>query len=175
MVMTSAPRLVRLLVLAAATSLAMLVAGSGSAQAHDELVGSTPTTGATLDAAPATVELEFSGDVQELGTEIVVTAADGSTVSEGALQVDGSTVTQPLASDLAGGEYTVDWRVTSADGHPESDSYTFTVTGVKTTDVGEASATTETGSSSTAWIVVGAVVVLAAALAVGLRGLRRRS
>ena len=175
MVMTSAPRAVRLLLLTAGAALTLLVTGPGLAQAHDELVGSTPEGAATLDAAPKTVELEFSGDVQELGTEVVVTAADGSTVSEGALQVDGSTVTQPLASDLAGGEYTVDWRVTSADGHPESDSYTFTVIGGTTTDVGEASATTETGSSSTAWIVVGAGVVLAAALAVGLRGLRRRS
>jgi copper resistance protein C len=173
--MTSAPRLVRLLVLATATSLALLVTGTGIAQAHDELAGSSPEAGGTVDAAPGTVELEFSGDVQELGSEVVVTAADGSTVSEGALQVDGRTVTQPLAGDLAGGEYTVDWRVTSADGHPESDSYTFTVSGGTTTDVGEASATTETGSSSTAWIVVAAVVVLAAALAVGLRGLRRRS
>ena len=180
MVMTPALRTVRLLLLAAVATLALLVTGAGVAQAHDELLGSTPVAGSTLEAAPVAVELEFSGDVQELGTEVVVTAPDGSTVSVGAVQVDGATVTQPLAADLPGGEYTVDWRVTSADGHPEADSFSFTVAGGEaaagtTTDGGEAAATTDTGASSTTWIVVGAVVVLAAAAAVGLRGLRRRS
>src|SRR5690349_10138172 len=114
------------LIAVATLTLGLLIAGTGIAQAHDELLGSNPEAGATLDAAPATVQLEFSGDVQELGTEVVVTADDGSTVSDGAVQVDGATVTQPLAADLTGGEYTVDWRVTSADGHPEADSFSFT-------------------------------------------------
>jgi copper resistance protein C len=169
-------RISRLLAVAA-VALALLGTGTGVASAHDELLRSNPGAGAMLDAAPATVELQFSGDVQELGTEVVVTAADGSTVSDGAVQVDGATVTQPLPADLPGGEYSVDWRVTSADGHPEADSFSFTVAGGDAGPVagGEASATTETGSTSTTWIVVGAAVVLAAALVVGLRGLRRRS
>src|SRR5699024_10824890 len=37
-------------------------------------------------------------------------------------------VSHPLADDLPAGEYSVDWRVVSADGHPISGEFTFTVT-----------------------------------------------
>ena len=39
----------------------------------------------------------------------------------------GTTVTQPLAGGLPAGAYTVEWRVTSADGHPLSGTFGFTV------------------------------------------------
>ena len=184
---TPAPRPLRLLAVTAAASLALLVTGMPAASAHDELVGSTPTDGTTVDAAPAEVELQFSGAVQELGTQVVVTSDDGRTVSQGPVQIDGATVVQPLSPDLPAGSYTVDWRVTSADGHPESDEFAFRVAGgttagaaatsaaPSTTALGEASASSDTGSSSRIWIAAGAVLVLVVAALVAVRQLRRRS
>ena len=48
-------------------------------------------------------------------------------VSTGSPQVDGSTVTQRMAADAPSGRYTVQWRVTSADGHPISGEFGFAV------------------------------------------------
>jgi len=153
----------------------LLGTGTSVAQAHDELLDSIPAAGATLDTAPAQIELELSEDVQPLGTEVVVTADDGTTASDGPVGIDGTTVVQPLTADLPAGFYTVDWRVTSADGHPLSDRFTFTVAD-GTTDVGEAAAVTPPESSSGGtWIAVGAAAVLLVAVLVTVRSLRRRS
>ena len=42
------------------------------ALAHDQLIGSNPKNGAQLDKQPEWLELEFSGNIQEVGTEIQV-------------------------------------------------------------------------------------------------------
>ena len=167
----------------------LLVSGMSVAQADAELLASTPAADATLDAPPPAIELEFGEEIQALGPEVVVTADDGTTVTDGSAQVDGTTVVQPLTADLPAGDYTVDWRATSADGHPVSDRYTFTVAestpGVAasssapaqaTTDVGEASATSPADSpSSGVWIAVVAAGVLLAAALVAVLQLRRRA
>jgi methionine-rich copper-binding protein CopC len=167
-------------------TLGLLAIGTSVAQAHDELLGSTPQAGAALEAAPDRIELQFSGDVQELGTEVLVTADDGTAVSDGPVQVDGTTVVQPLSADLSAGSYVVDWRVTSADGHPLSDRFSFTVAGgtsdgaaasssATTTAIGEAAAATTTEASSNGvWIAVAAAAVLLVAAVVAVRQLRRR-
>jgi methionine-rich copper-binding protein CopC len=181
---------IAVLVAAGLATIALLVTGTTAAQAHDELVGSSPQAGARLDAAPAEVELQFSGAIQELGTEVVVTAPDGTAVSDGPVLVDGAGVVQRLTTDIPAGDYTVIWRATSADGHPLSGDWKFTVagggtTGVATsssaapdptTDVGEASASTPAPSpSSGVWIAGAAALLLLVAALVGVRQLRRRS
>src|SRR5829696_2666459 len=85
-----------LLVATCLATLGLLATGMSVAQAHDELLGSRPEAGATLDAAPDRIELEFGAEVQELGTEVVVTADDGTSVTDGPVQVDGTTLVQPL-------------------------------------------------------------------------------
>jgi methionine-rich copper-binding protein CopC len=107
----------------------VLVAGAASAQAHDALVGTDPSDGSTLAVAPDHVTLTFGEPAQQLGTEIVVTAADGTRVSVGQADLTDSTVTQTLADSRPAGKYTVTWRVTSADGHPVSGTFTFTAIG----------------------------------------------
>ncbi|MEJ7725783.1 MAG: copper resistance protein CopC, partial [Actinomycetes bacterium] len=61
----------------------------------------------------------FAGALQSLGDQapIVVTASDGTVVSDGDPDVDGQHVRQALASSLPDGEYQVAYRVVSADGH----------------------------------------------------------
>lgn len=95
------------------------VAATGVAAAHDELVWSTPADGQAVAASPAEVELEFAGALQSLGDQppIVVTASDGTVVSDGGPDVDGTNVRQSLAPSLPDGEYQVAYRVVSSDGH----------------------------------------------------------
>jgi hypothetical protein len=122
----AAPRTTRRVLLLLAAATALLVAGGGTGQAHDGLVASAPAEAATVPTPPAAVELKFSGPPQTLGAQVRVTGPDGAVVSQGAAQVSGSTVRQPLASDLPAGEYTVDWRIVASDGHPLTGSFPFT-------------------------------------------------
>ncbi len=121
------------------------VAGAPAASAHDELVSTDPASGATVATAPDHVTLTFTDKPLSLGTEVKVTAPDGSAAADGAVQLTGTSVVQPLVAARPAGTYTVDWRVTSADGHPVSGTFTFVAsaaTGVPTPTATAAPATT---------------------------------
>ncbi|WP_448062587.1 copper resistance CopC family protein [Cellulomonas hominis] len=105
--------------------LGTLLLGAGAAQAHNTLQSTDPADGSTVATAPERVTLTFDEPAQSLGTELVVLAPDGSTVSTGAAVLDGTSVSQALTGALPAGTYTVQWRVTSADGHPLSGELTF--------------------------------------------------
>lgn len=105
----------------------LLLAPAGAASAHDQLTGSEPADGATVDEPPEEVVLTFSGEIAELGAQVVVADPDGATVSDGDPEVVGTEVTQALVADLPAGDYDVTWRVTSEDGHPISGTFGFTV------------------------------------------------
>ncbi|WP_309133676.1 copper resistance protein CopC [Cellulomonas sp.] len=123
-----------LVALAAAVTALLLTAAPASA--HNALRSTDPADGSTVEAAPAQVTLTFDQAALELGSEVVVTAEDGTVVSAGAVQLADTSVVQPLAEDRPAGAYRVDWRVTSADGHPISGTFAFTAT----TPVGPAAA-----------------------------------
>ncbi|QGV65865.1 copper resistance CopC family protein [Clavibacter nebraskensis] len=134
-----------------AFALAGLAQGSGpdgalSASAHDYLVSSSPAAGSTIDAPPSEVTLTFNDVILDLGTPggaggdastgsgtgaggssiVQVTGPDaqGMHFETGCATNSGRTVSVPVA--LGGsGQYTVTWRVVSADGHPVSDSIAF--------------------------------------------------
>ncbi|AXH96261.1 copper resistance CopC family protein [Ornithinimicrobium avium] len=129
-----------LALLLAALLAALLVVPAGSASAHDQLTGTEPTDGATVEQAPGQVVLTFSGEVADVGAQVLVAGPDGETVGEGDPQVSGSEVTQQLRSDLPAGAYEVTWRVTSQDGHPISGTFAFEATETS-------GATSEAGSS----------------------------
>ncbi|HWS56943.1 MAG TPA: copper resistance protein CopC, partial [Actinotalea sp.] len=57
----------------------------------------------------------------------VLVTGPGGAVAVGEPVVQGTTVTAPLPSDLASGDYTIAWRVVSADGHPIQGTIPFTV------------------------------------------------
>lgn len=126
-----------LTVLVAALAAVLGMAGAGPAAAHDELVSTDPADGATVAAAPDQVTLTFTDKAIALGTEVKVTAPDGSVVSTGDPQLGPTTVAQPLGAARPAGTYTVVWRVTSADGHPVSGTFRFAATSA----VGVAAAT----------------------------------
>jgi methionine-rich copper-binding protein CopC len=110
-----------------------------SASAHDALVSSSPAADESVETVPAELTLTFSAKLidGEGATEVVVTAPDGSSITDGAATVDGAVVTQPLQGSGPAGEYHVIWKVVSSDGHPTSGEYSFTVT------VGDDTAATE--------------------------------
>ena len=70
--------------------------------------------------------LTFNEPAIATGTKVLVTGPDGSATSGDPALVD-NTVRQPLRPQLPAGEYTVEWRVTSADGHPVNGTFTFGV------------------------------------------------
>lgn len=170
----TAPRnasLGRVLPRATAVLLAAVALGMGLASpalAHDGLAGSSPASASTVATAPASVELEFTGEPLPLGTLVAVTGPDGATVSDGPAEIRGTTVVQPLTGELPAGAYRVDWRSTSSDGHALSGTFDYTVTAgaAPAADgraVSPASAVT-TGDDGPAiapvWLGAGAVVLL---------------
>lgn len=116
---------VGIVVLAVLGLIGMLMAPLASA--HQRLTGSSPEDGEQVEAAEELV-LEFSGELSQLGTAIEVTGPAGP-ATDGEPAIEGDTVRQPLAADLASGDYEVTWRVTSGDGHPISGELSFEVTG----------------------------------------------
>ena len=176
---TAAPARAAVLTLAA---LAALVVGLASpAAAHNVLISTSPADGSTLDLAPDTVVLTFDQPAMALGTEIVVHGPDGATVSTGKAVLLNATVSEALVAARPAGGYTVEWRVTSADGHPVSGTFTFTAaaatgsgtqTGPAVTASGPAASASGTPrptpkadrggrASPTLWLVAGAVGLLA--------------
>ena len=110
-------------------SLAILFGpAAGQAQAHAELIGSSPGEGATLDKAPSRVVLVFNDNVQTNFAEIVVTAPDGAGISTGDAAVTANKVVATLGRPTAAGDYKVAWRVVSDDGHPVDGRFTYTLT-----------------------------------------------
>ena len=104
------------------------IALAPAAAAHNPPPVPTPADGATVAAAPDEVVLTFTDVVLEVGATIAVTAPDGTDVTDGEAVVDDTVVTQALTTERPAGEYRVDWRVTSADGHPVDGTFAFTAT-----------------------------------------------
>jgi methionine-rich copper-binding protein CopC len=116
-----------------------------AASAHDALVSSSPEADSTVETLPSELTLTFSAKLitGDGATEVVVTDADGNSVTDGEPTVDGAIVTQPLKAEAAAGEYHVIWKVVSSDGHPTSEEFFFTVsTGSVSTPTPAATPTT---------------------------------
>ncbi|KAA9156416.1 copper resistance protein CopC [Microbacterium lushaniae] len=106
----------------------VLVLGSvAPASAHDQLLSSSPAANDRLDAGPASVSLEFSADLMDVGALIMVADADGEDWAAGDPTVELTTVTMQLTEGMPVGGYEVRWRVVSSDGHPISGVIPFTV------------------------------------------------
>jgi len=122
-----------------------------AAWAHDSLVSSTPGDGTTVTNAPEAVSLGFSSAPLQLGAQVQVTGPDGAVVTDGEPVVAGNDVVQGLADDRPAGTYTVDWRVTSSDGHPIQGTVVFTAeSAVGASPAPSASTATSSAPSSAA-------------------------
>lgn len=174
--------------LAGLLTVLLLGIGATPARAHDALVDSSPSAGAAVPAAPSAVELEFTGTPLPLGTEVLVLGPDGAVVSTGAAEIRDTTLVQSLTAELPAGNYAVQWRSTSSDGHPLTGSWNFTVAAgsapapdVAAPDVAAPDAAPPSAVAAAAadpvlpvgWLV-GGVLALGAAAALVLGRLRSR-
>ncbi|MFS0700748.1 copper resistance protein CopC [Cellulomonas sp. 179-A 4D5 NHS] len=134
--------------MAVLVGLGLALLGAGPAAAHNTLVSSDPADGSTAATAPAQVTLTFNEPAVALGTVVEVRAPDGRVVSSGEAVLTDASVAQGLSGELPAGDYSVLWRVTSADGHPIEGQLTFTAQGPTT--VGDEPAAADPAATPTA-------------------------
>ncbi|MGO3392197.1 copper resistance CopC family protein [Glutamicibacter arilaitensis] len=112
-----------------ALSLLALFTSISAASAHDQLIGSSPKAGATIEEAPKEITLEFSGELQSLSgvdATVIALTQDGQQVQTEA-ETKGTKVIVTPSEELAGGKYSLAYRVVSSDGHPIENKINFTL------------------------------------------------
>jgi methionine-rich copper-binding protein CopC len=114
---------------ALSVALGALVVASPAA-AHDSLEAADPAPGSSVETMPGTITLTFSAALQTLTPEdtyVEVLSPSGEDLASGDEQVEGAVIRQGVGPATEAGEYTVEWRAVSSDGHPISDTFSFTV------------------------------------------------
>ncbi len=163
----------RLAVVAAIAAAAFVAAvtPAPAAFAHDELVRTDPSDGATLEHAPTAVTLTFgeAPDPAQGATLVEVRGPSGAQLQDGAPTIAGSVVTQRLTpGGDASGTYSVRWKVVSADGHPVAGQFAFTVAGASAPSVVAPSPSARAPASAVpgvpGWVVAVIVVVAVGAM-----------
>lgn len=117
------------------------------AYAHDTLISSDPADGDTLETSPESITLTYSADILEVSPAVRIVDEAGETIADVEPTVDGPAVTAELADPLPAGDYTVQWRVVSSDGHPIEGSVDITV---EQDPAGQDSADQDTAEQDTA-------------------------
>ena len=106
--------------------LSVLMAPTGSA--HADLQVSTPEDGESLEVAPEKIRLTFSEELFEELVEISILDAAGdlySTIKVEQTPPPGTDVIFPWPPQAPPGEYSIAYRVVSADGHPLTGTISF--------------------------------------------------
>lgn len=119
------------LMLVLAALFAALLTAAVPASAHAALTASDPKDGAVVATAPAQVTLSFSEGVAMNGDSIRVLDPQGKRVDTGELRdlCSGNVIRYgtALRPGLPDGTYTVAWQAVSADSHPVSGAFTFSI------------------------------------------------
>jgi methionine-rich copper-binding protein CopC len=142
------------------------------ASAHATRVSSEPADNAVLTAGPDQVSATFNEQLQTTFAAMAVVGPDGNVWSTGQPTVQGAVVSIGMRPLGPAGNYTVNYRVTSADGHVVSGSWSFRLTVPGTGTPGPAPAATDAGGEIPIWPFV--VVAVALVAAGGLWAARRR-
>ncbi|MEV6395365.1 copper resistance protein CopC [Streptomyces sp. NPDC051907] len=113
------------------TLLAALLAGASPASAHAALTGSNPKDGAVVPTAPKEVTLTFSEQIAMGDDSIRVLEPSGKRADKAKIRDlgQGGEVAYgvDLLRGLPKGTYTVAWQAVSADSHPVSGAFTFSI------------------------------------------------
>ncbi|WJG14440.1 copper resistance protein CopC [Gordonia sp. Swx-4] len=159
-----------LLTLAALACLGLVGTWSApAASAHSRLVSSDPDDGASLPAGPQTVTLTFNEGIQSAYAVLNVVGPDDHFWQSGDPNVDGSKVSVGVRELGPTGNYTINYRVTSADGHVISGQRSFELTVAGNGEPGplaDASADQSDDGIPVWYFIVGAVVVLVVGLGI---------
>lgn len=111
-----------------ATVFVLSVAMAPTASAHADLQVSTPEDGESLEIAPEEIRLTFSEELFEELVEISILDAAGdlySTIEVEQTPPPGTDVIFPWPTQAPPGEYSIAYRVVSADGHPVTGTISF--------------------------------------------------
>lgn len=176
-----------IVVLVVATPFIVLgLATAPPAWAHAYRTAAEPTENAVLASGPPRVTATFNEPIQEMFAAMTVVGPDGKVWSQGDPQVQGAVVSVGVAPLGPPGDYTVNYRVTSDDGHPVTGSWSFRVampgTGIAVPSavaqppVAAADAQGSDGRGVPVWPILAAAAVVTGALAWwGVLRARRRS
>lgn len=142
------------------------LAGAGAAAAHATRVATDPVENTELSQAPQKVSAMFNEALQPQFAAMTVVGPDGNLWSTGDPQVDGAVISVGVRPLGPSGTYTVNYRVTSADGHVVSGSWSFQLTVASTGIPGPSASTTNpSGDGIPVWpfvVAAGAIVVAGA-------------
>ena len=97
---------------------------------HARFVGAEPSRGAGLQRGPEQVRIHFNEPIEAEFSPIEVIGPQGERVDQDNARLDPEDVRAveiDLEDDLPEGTYTVEWRVTSVDGHVINDTYKFSI------------------------------------------------
>jgi copper resistance protein C len=158
-------RVVATLVLAMSL-VVMAVAGAGAASAHATRVATDPVENTELSQAPQKVSATFNETLQPQFAAMTVVGPDGNLWSTGDPKVDGAVVSVGVRPLGPSGTYTVNYRVTSVDGHVVSGSWSFRLTVASTGTPGPSASTTnpsDEGIPMWPFFVAAGVIVTAGA------------
>lgn len=111
-----------------ALALMMLLVAAPMASAHAQVTGSNPEDGSSIEVAPEQVSISFNEVPQSQFLTLNVVGPDGNMWTTGEPRVDGQSAVVDIDGLGPVGEYTIAYRVTSADGHPITGTRTFTLT-----------------------------------------------
>jgi copper resistance protein C len=97
------------------------------ALAHAMLLRAEPAVGATLRAAPGSIQLRFSEPVEPSLCSITLTRAEAQAIPLGRLSATGggAILVAPISGALEPGDYHVRWRAVSIDTHVTSGDFDF--------------------------------------------------
>lgn len=148
----------------AALVAAMALAGAPIASAHAARIASDPPENAALTQGPPRVSATFNEQMQPEFAAMTVVGPDGNLWSTGEPQVQGAVLSVGVRPLGPAGTYTVNYRVTSADGHPVSGSWSFRLTVAATGTPGPSAAkpaesATDDGIPVWPFLVAGALII----------------
>lgn len=149
------------------------IIGATPASAHTVLTASDPPANSTLSTGPSRVSATFNEELQPTFAAMTVVGPDGNLWSSGDPEVRDTTASVAVRPLGPSGMYTVNYRVTSADGHVVSGSWTFTVLEPSTGSPGPAVTGTVDSHRIPLWPFIIGVGLLVAGVAAW--GARRRS
>ena len=148
----------------------LLLGTAGTASAHAALESTDPADGSVLKSAPRTVTLTFSESVALLDDSFRVYDPDNRRVRTSSAhhaKDAGDTASVTLPAKLGTGTYTVAWRVVSADSHPVSGAFTFSIGKPSATTTPIATAPTEDPLTASLYDIARYFAYIAAALLIG--------
>ena len=102
---------------------------TSAASAHAQLTSANPKQKSVITVMPKKVVLQFNEDLINLepGNLLRVTDPKGKAVQTGTVTVFGNQLSVALRTSKVLGKYRVNYRAISADGHPITGSYEFTL------------------------------------------------